>query len=118
MRRAAESDARIVSFLEGRGIGAVFGNYWTVYPLNFLSTERLLGIPTFAPTDYYGYSGHLAARPAAWAIMAWSPEERDRLALRVGARGESLEPAPGVFVFLPSDGTLSADALERLRRAP
>ena len=118
MRRGAEADARIVSFLETRGIRAVFGDYWTVYPLNFLSRERVLGIPTNPATDYYEYAKRLPAQPAPWALMAWWPEELERFALRTGVRGESLEPTPGIYVFLPSDGTPPVDALVRLRRAP
>jgi hypothetical protein len=118
LEKGARSDTRFVAFLEQREIGAVIGDFWTVYPVNFLSRERVLGVPTVAESDFYDYTRRLRVRPVRWALMAWWPEERDRLALRAGVRGEALEPAPGIFVFLPRDGTSASEALERLRQAP
>lgn len=118
MQRAAQSDARLVPFLEQRGVAVVFGDYWTVYPLNFLSTERVIGVPTQRDHDHYNYERRIAAGPQRWALMAWWREDLARLVERTGARGQSIEAAPGTYVFLPDEGTSARDTLERLRQAP
>ncbi|MGZ5430345.1 MAG: glycosyltransferase, partial [Thermoanaerobaculia bacterium] len=51
LEAGAAADARFVSFLEERRVRAVVGDYGIVYPLNFLSRERILGIPTAAKAD-------------------------------------------------------------------
>ncbi|MEO8054193.1 MAG: glycosyltransferase [Acidobacteriota bacterium] len=118
MRQAAQADATFVSFLEQHGVRVVVGDYWTAYPVNFLSAERVAGIPTQPEFDYYDYSRRVPAGPQKWAVVAWWPYERDRLAQRTGARGRSLEPAPGIYVFLPEDPMALSDILDRVRRIP
>jgi dolichol-phosphate mannosyltransferase len=122
LRRQAEADAaadaRFVSFLENHRVGAVVGDYWVVYPLNFLSKERVLGIPVDAPADWYRYEERLPTGPSVWALASWQPDELARLARRAGVDGETLEAAPGTYVFLPRDSDSPREALARLRRTP
>jgi dolichol-phosphate mannosyltransferase len=116
LERAARSDAQLVASLEARGIGAVIGDYWDAYPVNFLSHERVLGIPTDSQFDWYRYADRLSSRP--WALVAHRPEQLAALALRAGVRGEEHEPAPGVHLLIPGDGATAREALARLRQTP
>lgn len=118
MQRNAQSDARIVPFLEKHGVEIVIGDYWTVYPLNFLSAEHVIGVPTRRDHDHYNYEGRMVSGLQPWALMAWWPHELGRLVQRTGARGQSIEAAPGIYVFLPDDRISARDALDRVRRAP
>jgi hypothetical protein len=118
LEASAEADARFVSFLEGRRIASVIGDYWTVYPVNFLSHERVLGVPTIAAADWYRYEERLPAGSSAWALASWWPEELGRLARRAGADGETLEAAPGTYVLVPRGPDTPREALARFRRTP
>jgi hypothetical protein len=118
LEEGAAADARFVRFLDERGVTAVLGNYWTAYPVNFLSKERIRGVPVNPSPDWYDYAGRLPERPARWAIASWWSDERDALARTVGVPGEAAEPAPGTYVFLPHDPSPPREALARLRRSP
>ncbi|MEO8587298.1 MAG: glycosyltransferase [Acidobacteriota bacterium] len=118
LEAGASADVRFVSFLENHRIGSVVGDYWVVYPINFLSKERTLGIPVDAPADWYRYEARLPAGPSTWALASWRSDELGRLARRTGAAGETLEAAPGTLVVLPRDPDSPHEALARLRRTP
>jgi len=115
LEAGAASDARFVSFLENRRVTAVLGDYRTVYPVNFLSHERVLGVPTSAAADRYRYEECLPAGSSAWALASRWPDELGLLARRARADGETLEAAPGTYVLLPSDPDAPRVALARLR---
>lgn len=117
LEAGAAADARFVSFLEGRRVAAVLGDYRTVYPVNFLSRERVLGVPTSAAADWYGYEEHLPGGVSAWALASRWPDEVGPLARRTRADGETLEAAPGTYIFIPRDPATSREALARLRAA-
>jgi hypothetical protein len=118
LQRYARADAQFVTFLKERGIRAVIGDYWTAYPINFLSHERVLGIPTSAAADWYRYEERLLAGPSAWALASWWPDDLRRLAGRARAEGETLEAAPGIYVLVPREPDTPRDGLARLRRTP
>ncbi|HEX7580806.1 MAG TPA: hypothetical protein VF580_12480, partial [Thermoanaerobaculia bacterium] len=118
LEAGAAADARFVSFLEGRRVTVVLGDYWTVYAVNFLSHERILGVPTSAAADSYRYEERLPAGSSAWALAAWRPDDLGRLARRAGVDGETFEAAPGTYVLVPRDPDTPHEALTRLRGTP
>lgn len=116
LNAAATADARFVTFLEERRVAAVFGDYWITYPLNFLSKERVLGVPVDAATDWYRYEDRLP-RTAPWVLASWWRAEVARLASEAGLPGEAIEAAPGTHVLLPPGAPDASEALRRLRAA-
>ena len=118
LEAGAAADARFVAFLEDRHLRAVVGDYWIAYPLNFLSHERVVGVPAASTADWYRYEERLPAGPSAWALASWWPDELERLALRAGADGGTVEAAPGTYVRLPHDPDSPREALARIRRTP
>lgn len=118
LEAGAAADAQFVSFLENHGVASVLGEYWTVYPINFLSHERVLGVPTSAAADWYQYEERLPAGGSPWALASWWPGELELLARRARADGEPLEAAPGTYVLLPREPEAPREALSRLRRSP
>ena len=117
LEAGAAGDARFVAFLGERHVGAVFGDYWVVYPLNFLSKERVRGVPVNPAPDWYDYAGRLPEGSGQWAIASWRSDGRDALAGAAGVPGVAAEPAPGIHVFLPHVPTSPREALARLRAA-
>jgi hypothetical protein len=85
----------LATVLEQHGVGAVYGDYWTVYPLMFESAERLVGV---AVNDDLGrgllnnrYSPYLraAAHIPDFAWVAATGSARDRSIRRCLARLQS-----------------------------
>ncbi len=73
----------LAAVLETQGIRAVYGDYWLVYRLAYVSDERLIPV-VLAPDLTLGlnrYSPYLAqaraSRHAAWVVSAGSVMERD-----------------------------------------
>jgi 4-amino-4-deoxy-L-arabinose transferase-like glycosyltransferase len=94
-------DADVVRFLETNQIRWVCGNYWVVYPFVFESGRTVLGIPSVAEYDHYGFAQELPARPGRWALVG-----RDRGWLRkwvgkTGLRGQIVAVGTGYSVFIP-----------------
>lgn len=114
----ARHDDQLLAFLRSQHVGAVAGIYWEVYPIAFLSRERILPIPTFA--DYYRMADKLPASPVRWALVARRPEEVAAWAGRAGLRGTVHQVTPATHVFLPEPdppATAPADFLARLKAA-
>jgi hypothetical protein len=115
LEAGAAADRRFAETLEARGIRTVLGNYWTVYPVNFLTRERVYGVPFQAGHDFYDYESRLPGRAGPWALASWWPEQVADLARRTGVPGETLEAAPGTWVFVPSAPLPASEALARLK---
>ena len=104
----ANDDAIVAERLTRSGVTVVVGNYWTVYPFEFLTRERVHGIPCIEVEDYYRVRdlvprGHVrwvfARRPAA-AVDDQNPQFPAGMIERVGsyvlfhpAEASSLESA-------------------------
>jgi 4-amino-4-deoxy-L-arabinose transferase-like glycosyltransferase len=119
LRRRLERDGRaeqaVVRLLQERGIQVVWGDYWVSYPFNFLTRERVRGIPVQKDADFYGYAALLPDEPVRWCLYTREQEEMRAWTARVGIPGEVLEPAPSRFVFLPAvvpESRASARALD------
>ena len=83
----ARDDVRpLARMLQDRGITAVYGDYWLVYPLIWVSDERLAGVATKddLSAGRNRYSPYLraaaASRHLAWVVRAGSARERAVLA--------------------------------------
>jgi dolichol-phosphate mannosyltransferase len=69
-RDKAADDERLVDRLARHGVQVAVGGFWTVYPINFLSHERILGIPCEVAADAYDVAGKLPQAPERWALVA------------------------------------------------
>lgn len=102
LQSLVQADARLVERLEERGINTVLGSYWSVYPVTFLSGERVLGIPCEEGADHYRHAERLVSRDVRWAVIA-NDQYRQVLgdwAARAGLQGR-LETAGPYVLFLP-----------------
>jgi hypothetical protein len=94
------SDERLLAELDRRHVDAVAGSFWTVYPLRFLSRERLAVVAL--EIDPYHLDDLLPATPLRWAVVAHHREGLQRWA--EGARiAGTLETVDGFYtILLPS----------------
>lgn len=115
----ASLDQKLVTFLESKHIRWVCGNYWVVYPLIFLSEERVLGLPFQPEFDHYGYARALSGRSTNWALVARDPNFLASWVKRAGLQGQTVSVVPGFHIFLPDSRERSRaprDALALLRK--
>jgi hypothetical protein len=98
-------DAQLMSFLRERGVQAVCGNYWLSYPVNFLSQEKIVGIPDEPVVDIYDYGKGLKGldKPLRWALIGMSERRVNAWARNAGLHGEFARPSPRTFLFLPAE---------------
>jgi hypothetical protein len=95
-------DEALLRFLESERVAWVCGEYWAVYPLNFLSRERIRAVPYEAPYDFYGYGRKLSAHAGRVALLASRREDLADWVSRTGLSGSIVSAAPGYFAFLPA----------------
>ena len=105
-RRDADSD--VIAFLGERGIEAVTGDYWDAYPVNFLSTRRIAGVPFQTGGDFYGIGASLGDRPLRWAVVGNSRSALERLISWTGDSGLLVEVAFERWVFIPQANVKAA----------
>jgi hypothetical protein len=112
-REEAGRDDRLVELLRRRTITGVVGGYWTAYPVNFLSRERILALP--CTSDYYDYRGRRPpARLYRWALVSKWPAELDAWAVRAGVTGSLELAAPERAVLVLTANPADPAAQERL----
>ncbi len=127
-RQAWASDARaeeqLLATLYRQRIGAVCGTYWDSYALNFLSRERLRGVPLEPETDQYWEGNRLPASPVRWALVDRQPQALAAWAASACLAGTMLEipaGAPRYALFLPAanppPGETPHQMIDRLRRS-
>jgi hypothetical protein len=86
--------AELETWLEGRGLGDIYTNYWLAYPITFESDERIIpsviadGFNRYIP---YAYWVSVAERPA-WVFVADGGEER-AFQTKLAAAGASRQRA-------------------------
>ncbi len=116
-REGAEHDHRLIELLRRRGVTGLVGGYWTTYPINFLSHERILALP--CSSDYYDYRGHRPPdRLYRWALVSAWPEELERWAARAGIQGSLELAAPQraalILAHNPENPVTQEQLLDRL----
>ena len=115
-RREADSD--LVAFLSERGVQAVTGDYWSAYPMNFLSAGRIAGVPFQGEADFCSIERSLDARPLRWAVVGLTRSELERLVPWTGDSGLLAEVGLERWVFIPEIGSQTApEFLSRYRPA-
>jgi 4-amino-4-deoxy-L-arabinose transferase-like glycosyltransferase len=102
-RQLDQQDRALVSFLEGHGVRWICGNYWVVYPFNFISVRQVTAVPFQPDHDHYAYAQSLSPGPSNWALVTVDPNT-----LRVWLRNLPLEGRVDMvvnrfYVFLPSE---------------
>jgi hypothetical protein len=98
---AAAEDQRALRLLERRQVTAVIGSYWLVYPLNFLSGERVLAIPLDSSTDFRHEIERLPPAPVRWALMSGRAEDLADWARAAGVTGEPCRLGSSFGLLLP-----------------
>jgi hypothetical protein len=113
-----DADSEVIAFLEERGIEAVSGDYWDAYPVNFLSTRRIAGVPFQQAGDFYGIEGSLGTRALRWAVVGNTRAQIERLISFTGDSGLLVEVAFERWVFIPEANVqAAAPFLSRYRSA-
>lgn len=116
-RRLARAEDRLLEALAARHVGWVFGPYWDVYGLNFLSGETVRALPEIPDTDYHGYERKLSPAAVPFALVSREPGQVAALARRAGLSGEALEvDGFEVFFATPAPPTAPAEQVALLRR--
>lgn len=97
-RKNRERDAQVLRFLDANGVSWICGEYWTVYPFNFLSRGRLKAAPYESQFDFYGIGislpkGRVALVSTGSGIEEWAD--------RAGVNGFPSSVGPGYVVLLP-----------------
>lgn len=116
----AVHDQQLLALLETQRVGAVAGSFWRVYPINFLSRERIRAIPMQQEDDYYRVAERLPASPLRWALVAANEQELSAWAAHAKLQGSSRCVAADYCVFLPDPNPPGASPAQfnlRLRAA-
>ncbi len=114
-REAAAEDARLLAFLEERRIGAIVGDYWSVYSFNYLSGGRVRAVSADPAVDYHGYGSRLPDHGVRWALVSDLPGVVERWAARAGPDG-SLARVGRFTVLLPDQNPPAETSAEFQRR--
>ena len=103
-----DADSEVIAFLGERGIEAVAGDYWIAYPVNFLSSRRIAGVPFQTGGDFYGIEASLGERALRWAVVGNSRAGIERLISWTGDSGLLVEVAFERWVFIPEANVAAA----------
>jgi hypothetical protein len=111
--------AAVVAALEKQRVQVIVGSLWVVYPMTFLSGEKVIGIPCEPEADHYNYTARIGT-PERWLLLG-GVQARGKIArwaARAGVPGEVRDLSPGYAAFLPAAGhPLSRDLLARIQAA-
>jgi len=117
----AAADARLLAKLERQRIDAVIGSYWKVYPINFLSRERIQGLPVEGDFDYYRVAARLPSRPLRWALLASDLRQLERWRGQARLAGSAIQVTPLYSLLVPAPdppaGETPAELLARMAAA-
>ena len=86
----------------------VCGEYWTVYPVNFLSGERIRAVPFQRLFDFYGYGRTLPAAAGKLALLGRDGKDLAGWAARAGLPGRPVPAAPGYVAILEAEDSESS----------
>jgi hypothetical protein len=111
-----DADARLVAFLDEQGIDVVCGDYWSSYPVNFLSKEKVRAVPFERDVDFYGYEPAMPDIPHRWAVVGHSYEGLERLAARAGFSGAIAKLGEEQFAFVPEENPPNTPTTNELLR--
>jgi dolichol-phosphate mannosyltransferase len=89
----AGEDSRLLDTLRQNNVDAILGDYWSVYPVNYLSGGRMRAISAEPWADYYNYGDRLPEVGVRWALVSAVPDlvekwvHRAKLPGRLGRDG-------------------------------
>lgn len=63
------ADVRLRALLAQDRVRMVYGDYFSVYHLNFDSEQRIAGVPSAPVVDYFNYAGQLGTSPVRYALL-------------------------------------------------
>jgi len=101
-------DRVLLAFLGSNGVRWVCGEYWTVYPVNFLSGERIRAVPFQRLFDFYGYGRTLPAAAGKLALLGRDEKDLAGWAERAGLPGRPVPAAPGYVAILEAENSESS----------
>lgn len=112
----AAKDEQLIERLERKGVQAVVGKYWEVYPINYLSRERIRGVPLLEHTDHYRVAEQLGEEPLRWAVISGGYGKDDVVSWveDAGIAGKKRR-WPGYRVFLVRRPMPARELLSRVR---
>lgn len=120
-RENSFEEARLVQFLHEKGVRFVAGDYWSVYPIDFLSGESIKSIPLRASDDIQRVESRLEESPVRMAIVASNGQSLQAVLGCAGLSGRSIRLGPTTLVCLPDGnppgGLAPRDILRRIRKA-
>ena len=105
-----------IAVLDRRGVSAVWGDYWIVYRLDWLTGERIVGAPAVGIERYEPYERQVrAAERSAWVVERGRDEARLLDDLTEQSVGFEVEPAGAYVVVVPARPVLPEDLDPRRR---
>ncbi len=111
-------EQQMVAHLEARGVEAVFGSFWEVYPLIFESGGALGGSTLEPQNDFHRFAERLPPGACRWALVS----DHANVAEKTGFSGQNTRYADGRWLFTPDPEPSLAGAaatcreiLDRLR---
>lgn len=114
-RDEAAGDARLLAFLSQERIGAIIGDYWSVYSVNYLSGGRVRAIAADPIVDYHEYGNRLPGHGVRWALVSDVPGAVEAWAARAGPAGRALR-VDRYTVLLPDPNPPEASSADFARR--
>ncbi len=101
LRAALEVERSMVQRLEAKGVEAVFGSFWEVYPIIFESGGRLGGSTLEPDFDFHRFADRLPAGVCRWAFLGRGGGRR-QIAAQLGVRGEVESFGSARWFLLPA----------------
>jgi hypothetical protein len=92
-------DAQALRFLQANQVSWICGEYWTVYPFNFLSGGRLKAAPYELEYDFYRLGSSL---PNGRMALVSTSRDVDQWARVAGLQGSVFQVGSGYVILLPS----------------
>ena len=102
--QALTADSQLIGRLRAERVDAAIGNYWSVYPINFLTKDQIRGVPCAATADWLDYEARVSGH-ARWALVEFTNATRSWIPVfvhRRGVKGRFDSSVPGYRLFLPS----------------
>lgn len=103
------ADAQLRDLFAQRGIQMVYGDYFSVYHLNFDTAGRVAAVPAYDRADYLAFGPSLGTSPVRWAMMGGLNDLRE-WANDAGATGKLVKVAD-TWVFIADHPAPDAAAL-------
>ena len=112
-----DNDERLVELLEREQVGFVLGDFWAVYPINFLSRERIRGIPWRDANDHHKAHLRRDGTPRRWALLATTDRELESWIEATGLSGRTYRIHDQYRLLVTEERSPPDSFLPRMRAA-